>query len=188
MVGVGLFLAYAGIKDVPIQAGLRSLASGTLPEGTPPTKLTNTGDFAPGVPTGTGGDFIGSTIGSALVGAARARAAEKYSQLRRFDPGFSDCSSFVWKSFRDIGITPPKAFSTTLTFPRWPALKPVKYLEAGAGDLAIAPGAPGHMVILTSHSTAIGQQNRRVNVKEGRIGELMASHPYFSFYRYSGPG
>lgn len=44
------------------------------------------------------------SIGSAIVRAARKRIGCAYSQVRRWEEGYYDCSSFVWRILAEIGI------------------------------------------------------------------------------------
>lgn len=162
----GGLLVYAGVRGVSPVEALRDIASGRPPgvSRTPGAALTSTTP-APSPP----GPGQGA---SALVSAAMARRNEKYSQIRRWQPGYSDCSSFVGKSLKEIGITPP-AGSTTVTYLGWSRLTKVTG-PPQPGDLIYTPG---HIIIAVDATTGIGQQNSRANVQVGPITSLVPSFP-----------
>ena len=168
----GAVLIYAGYRGINPVAALRDIASGSPPpvstEGTTLTTSTTTS------PTGSNG--------AALVEAAMRHKGEKYSQARRWQSGYSDCSSFVGKAFKDIGITPPGG-STTISYIGWSQLKRITREQVDAGDLVYSPG---HIVIAINNRTAIGQQNSRRNVQIGPIESLVGSMPTPTYLRYRG--
>lgn len=168
----GAVMIYAGYRGISPVAALRDVASGS------PPAVSSTGTTLASPTT----DSTGSGSGSALVNAAMKHRDEKYSQPRRWQNGYSDCSSFVGKSLKDIGITPPGA-STTLNYIAWRQLTKVSRDDVKAGDLVYTPG---HIVIAIDHNTAIGQQNRRSNVQIGPITSLVPSFPMPVFLRYKG--
>jgi cell wall-associated NlpC family hydrolase len=182
---LGGILVYAGFKGSnPIEA-LRDVASGK------PTGVTSTSAglqaSAASYRTGTAGTGSGDTgtatgAGNALVDAARAHATERYSQAKRWAAGYSDCSSFVGKALRDIGITPPGASTTTsyLLSNRW---QKISRAQARAGDLAVNTA---HMSIFTGPDTAIGQQNPRRGVVEGDVDDVMYPSKSYTVLRYKG--
>lgn len=110
-----------------------------------------------------------SAVGNALVQAAMKHKNEKYSQAKRWQAGYSDCSSFVGKAFKDIGIAPPGA-SVTGSYLAWNKLKTVSKSSIQAGDLLCGAG---HIAIAISSTQAIGQQNTRRNVQVGSISSIM---------------
>jgi len=182
---LGGLLVYAGFKGSnPIEA-LRDVASGK------PTGVTSTSaglqasaaSYQGGASSGGGGAGGGTGAGSSsLVDAARAHATERYSQVKRWQSGFSDCSSFVGKALKDIGITPPGASTTTsyLLSNRW---QKISRAQARAGDLAVNTA---HMSIFTGPDTAIGQQNPRRNVVEGDVDDVMYPSKSYTVLRYKG--
>jgi cell wall-associated NlpC family hydrolase len=165
---VGTLLIYAGIRGVnPVQA-LKDISSGK-PVGVSKTGTTQ-GD--------TSGDYIVGTVdtnqggaaeGAPLVQAAEQFASDKYSQASRWTPGYSDCSSFVGKALKSLGIKYP-GNSTTGSYLTWSALTTIPKSQVQAGDLLVSPA---HMAIATSHTTAIGQQNPQKNVQTGSISNIM---------------
>lgn len=182
MAAGGAILIYAGLQNEnPLQA-LRSIASGhILPVATTfqPAAAATIGAAA--------GGALGAIAGLGfpqLVTSAEQHAGDHYSQARRWDAGYSDCSSFVGKAFQGIGITPPGS-STTLDYLAWSQLKGIRGSDLLQGDLVINEA---HMVIATSNSTGIGQQNSRRNVVSGAITDLMSGTGGYSYFRYVGPG
>jgi cell wall-associated NlpC family hydrolase len=173
VISAGALISYAGFRGVSLSQAMRDLVTGTPPALSRTGTITSTSGT--GTTTGTGG-------GAALVTAAMTHRGERYSQARRWQTGFSDCSSFVGKSFRDIGITPP-AGSTTVTLRAWPALRRVGRDELAAGDLI---WVPGHVTIAVDNRTAIGQQSRKANVQIGPITALMPSLFAPTYLRYKG--
>lgn len=107
---------------------------------------------------------------SGLVVAATHFKADKYSQVRRWQTGYSDCSSFVGKSLKALGMNPPGA-SVTGDYLAWNLLYKVDPANAKAGDLLVNSN---HMVIAMGPDQAIGQQNPRRNVDIGTFSNLMA--------------
>lgn len=182
----GGLLMYAGFQGVTPLEALKDLRSGKARRlepapvawsRDPTTRRSGGGSLAP---VGTGG--TASAFAAALIGAARRHRSERYSQSRRWQAGYSDCSSLVGKSLKDIGITPPGA-STTWSYLSWSKLRTVPRSEIQAGDLLVSGG---HMVIATGPTTAIGQQNSRQNVQEGPISSLMAGQGGWVARRYVG--
>lgn len=184
----GAFLVFVGIRDIPVLDGLRELTRGRLPEArNKPTGETTRAILA-GLDTSSstgssGGSGTAVTGGSlpALVNAVTRYSGDKYSQSKRWQPGYSDCSSFVGKGLKDIGITPP-GVSVTGSYLTWRQLKQIPREQLAAGDLCVNGG---HMVVAVSNSEAIGQQNGRTNVRRGTPEQLMPG-PFTSF-RYVGP-
>lgn len=187
MATAGAFLVYIGIRDIPVLDGLREITLGKLPA--PRNKAASTAAAAKqalyaGGGTGTAvqtGLTTGSTS-SSLVAAALTHKDEKYSQLRRFQTGYSDCSSFVGKSLTDTGITPP-AGSVTGSYLVWGQMTTIPRSQLAAGDICVNGG---HMIIAMSNSTGIGQQNGRRNVVIGESVETMMPGAFIC-RRYTGP-
>lgn len=180
---VGGLLVYAGFRGVSPLDALRDVSSGK-PAGLP----VQTSSGAPGFGAGTGGVAqtslpSGSVSGPhpEIVAGAMRYAGDRYSELMRDQPGYSDCSSFVGKALRAAGISPP-AGSTTLSYLTWRALTQVPQSAIGAGDLLVSPA---HMAIAINSTTAIGQQNGSVNVQIGPIGQLMWGQSWTAL-RYTG--
>lgn len=180
----GGVLLYAGFQGQdPIQA-LKDITSGKTKKVEPkqssftndPTTIGQGGGIVPAGYAGGGAGF------SALVAAAYTHRDEKYSQGKRWQKGFSDCSSFVGKSFKDVGITPPGG-STTPSYLTWSKLRTVSRSAILPGDVLVAGG---HMAIAISPTMGIGQQNGRRNVQVDTIENLMWGEPGWIPRRYVG--
>lgn len=179
VVSVGALLAYAGLRGENPLTVLREIASG---------KVTPVADKTVTMTSATGPDTItGITDGPfpELLTALNAFKNDKYSQARRWEKGYSDCSSFVGKGLKSLGIEPP-AGSTTMSYGVWNKLRKIDRTEVGAGDFIVRAGAPGHMCIAIDNENAIGQQNRSDNVKIGPIRSLMYPSGSFLCLRYVG--
>ena len=191
MATTGAVLVYLGVKGIPVREGLRSFAGGSLPT----TQGAHGGGAVDAAAAqlggGSSGTADGGSAGAGAVGAgphpefaraALARQGEKYSQARRWDQGYSDCSSFVGKVLKDNGITPPGA-SVTGSYLVWSKLRRIKRADVGAGDLLCGPG---HIAIALSNTQAIGQQNSRTSVRIGTIESIMSGQASWFPQRYVG--
>jgi cell wall-associated NlpC family hydrolase len=183
--GVGVALAtaggvllYAGLKGENPLTALRDIAAGH-PAGPSTAPGITAGAAAPAQAAPVQGPSA-SGFGPALVAAARSHRMDRYSQLQRNSAGFSDCSSFVGKSLRDIGVTPPGS-STTGDYLAWSALYKVPAADTVPGDL-LANSA--HMAVVTGPGTAIGQQNPLRNVAEGTFASIMSGTGAYLCLRY----
>lgn len=175
----GAVLAYAGFRgESPLQS-LRNIASGK-----PPTV-----ESKPTVITGAIPGFSSNNTGrNSVVSAAQKYVNDKYSQLKRTQPGFSDCSSFVDKALMDAGINPPQAkWASTANYRLSPEWVNTTKAASGPGDIAVSGS---HMVLITGvgGTSAIGQQNPRVNVRTGTVEQLMANTGSYVFKTYKGYG
>lgn len=172
----GALLIYAGLKGVNPLDALRDIASGD-----PSAILNASGHRA----TLAGGDpvIVGGAVGyPPLVAALQPFRGDKYSQAKRWQPGFSDCSSFIGKGFKSLGITPPGS-STTLEYLAWTMLEKLPdAMLAGPGDLLISTS---HMAVVINSTQAMGQQNSKRNVAVGTYKDIMYPGAY-GFYRYKG--
>jgi len=189
----GAFMIFIGIRNVPVLAGLRELAAGKLPAArnadNTATKSVYQALFTAGSSSGGGSGAVvqagtaGSTGGAfpALVAATAAFAGDHYSQARRWEAGYSDCSSFAGKSLKAAGVTPP-GISVTGSYLTWGLLAKIPREQVQAGDLCVNAA---HMIIATSNTDGIGQQNSRVNVRQDKIENLMPGP--FTCLRYTGP-
>lgn len=168
----GGVLLYAGFQGLNPLEALKDITSGkTKPLEARKSTFTNDPSHL-----GAGGSGIiaagyntGSGVGPALAAAAMRHSGEKYSQGRRWQVGYSDCSSFPGKALKDLGITPPGA-SVTGSYLTWSKLRTVSKSEIQVGDFLCGSG---HMGIALSPTTAIGQQNTRQNVREDSIASIM---------------
>lgn len=183
----GGVLAYAGFRGIGIAAALREISSSKGPVGLANSPVDLGGDVVASTPVaGKVSDLANSAAGQIISGAASKYLSDKYSQTRRRDPGFSDCSSFVYKIMRDVGMPPTTPWSNTTNYHLDPKLRTVPLAQAQAGDLALSAE---HVVILTgsggANAPAVGQQNSRENVRTGTVTSLMPV-PYVIKHYVSG--
>lgn len=175
----GALLIYAGLQGVNPLAALRDIASGH------PSAIPNVNGSRSTVAAVPGGPAItGGAVGyPPLLQAVQAFKGDHYSQARRWQPGYSDCSSFVGKGFKALGITPPGA-STTLEYLAWSHLHKIPDArESGPGDLLISTS---HMAVVIDRSSAIGQQNPTRNVATGTWSDIMYGSGGYGIFRYRG--
>jgi hypothetical protein len=188
LVTAGGVLAYAGFTGRSPLEALKDLGTGS------PTPLRNTSTVDPGSYASTAGgvgiDVLTDAYTDAVVGeglpslpAALERfKGDKYSQLRRWQNGYSDCSSFAGKGLKVIGVKPPGP-STTSSFLASRDWKRIPSGDVKAGDVAVSLN---HMVVCYGNGMAIGQQNPRSNVKKGKVSDLMYGNTPFVYLRYAG--
>lgn len=199
----GGVLLYAALRGVSPAAALKDIASGE------PPSVSTQGKTVTGTAAGAiAGDLIGEAALAMLpegsgttpwkglyrlsnvpkpfrkptvfVAAVQTHAGEKYSQSKRWQKGFSDCSSIAGKSLLEIGIEPPGSSITTdyLASGQW-----VRVGEARLGDIAVNAK---HMAVFTSATHGIGQQNSRRNVRRDSMTNLMANTGSWEIRRYRG--
>ena len=169
---VGVALVYAGFRGVSPLTVFKEVSGGKLP----PVVGKPTTDPVAGVPSLPSG--FGDSRRAAVVAAAQKYAGDQYSQLKRTQPGFSDCSSFVDKALRDAGIEPPmNQWANTALFRISPEWKTIPASQAQPGDIAISAA---HMVLITAAggTSGIGQQRAGVNVRTGSMATLFGSQSY----------
>lgn len=99
LAGAGAYLVYAGIRNVPVLAGLRDLAAGRLPAPRPPapTKVEFTGAAAVGAAAGTAaGAVSGGTSG--LSGRYKLGAVKPYVEAAAYEigPKFNIQTIYGW--------------------------------------------------------------------------------------------
>ncbi len=183
----GGVLLYAALRGTSPLIALKDITSGKPPAVSTEGKRIEGADHQPG---GSGGaQWQGSykrnpmpliKVPASLIAAANTHAREKYSQSKRWQRGFSDCSSFVGKSLLDIGINPPGNSVTTdyLSSSDW-----VTVTSPKMGDIAVNSQ---HMALFTNGSSGIGQQNSRRNVDRGSMDDLMANSGSWQIRRWKG--
>lgn len=168
----GGVIVYAGFRGLnPIEA-LRDISTGH-PAGVDSNPVELTGEVLGGAVAAAGTGVLGGAVSS----AAQKYAGDKYSQAKRTQSGYSDCSSFADKVLTDIGIPPPVKWASTANYRISGAWKTIPASLAKPGDIAISSH---HMVLVTGDggSSAIGQQNPRVNVRTGTVAQLMGDQSY----------
>lgn len=190
MAGAAALLVYAGFQGVDPLTALRDVATGK-PKGLAEKASAHEALYEGTGSSGAGGDSgaaQASLSGTAVSGphpdfvrAAGTFADDLYSQARRWQAGYSDCSSFVGKALKACGVTPPGA-STTSSYLSWRQAKPIARAQIGAGDFLVGSG---HMAMAVNSTTAIGQQNGRQNVQVGPFSQIMWGQSWVAL-RYSG--
>lgn len=174
----GALLIFAGVRGISPADALREVASGKTEPLSVPARLDDS--------VGGGGITYASSEGAAGThpeiadGTSRYRG-DKYSQAKRNQAGYSDCSSFTAKAMRAAGIEVSNL--TTTGFMAWSAMKRISKDEIARGDLLINHT---HMAIAISGTQAIGQQNPRRNVATGSFEAIMMNTGPWSAYRYTG--
>lgn len=180
VVTAGAVLAYAGLRGVtPLQA-LRDISSGKPPAVTSvPTALVDSGDTSSENVSGS----VVSGSRSAVVAGAESFSGDTYSQAKRRQTGFSDCSSFVDKALKAAGIQPPTdPWATTGMYRLSSQWKTIPAAQAQPGDIAVSLG---HMVLVTGSggSSAIGQQRTGENVRTGPVSSLFSTSYVYRTYK-----
>lgn len=116
-----------------------------------------------------------------LVEACLKNSRDQYSQARRWQNGYSDCSSWIGKGMKLLGKNP--GGSTTLTFLSSGDWATISRSQIGAGDIAVNSS---HCCVITGSNGAVGQQRPGRNVQLGTIDDLMSGTGTYIFRRYKG--
>jgi cell wall-associated NlpC family hydrolase len=177
LASAGGVLLYAGFQGQSPLEALRDITSGkTKALETDPVTFTNDpsnlGQGGSGVFAAVYGGTSGG-IGGRIAAAAMNHKNERYSQAKRWQTGYSDCSSFVGKALKDCGITPPGG-STTLSYSTWSKLRTISRDKIQTGDILCGPG---HVAIALDGTRAIGQQSSKRNVRVDAIDSIMFGQP-----------
>lgn len=186
VMSLGGVLVYAGFRGVSPLEAMRDIASGH-PTGitSQPLQLSAVGDVAAEA-IAIANQQSGGGLRAAVVANAQKYVGDKYSQPKRQQAGYSDCSSFVDKCLKDAGIKPPfNAWANTTLYLASPDWKTVSQANALPGDIAVATG---HMVLITASggTEAIGQENSRINVRTGAVANLFSSSQHYVFKTWVG--
>lgn len=170
VVTAGAIFAYSGFRGSSPRDVLRSLSSGSAPSvsRTASYDTSNSTVSTPGI-TNAGYTTSGST-GTKLLSALGQYQGDQYSQAKRAQPGFSDCSSWIGKGLRDIGVKVPGGLPITTFYMVWTGLVTIPKNQIQAGDILVSPT---HMAIATGSTSAVGQQNSTDNVKADSIANIM---------------
>jgi hypothetical protein len=167
LAAAGGILVYAGFKNLSPVGALRDVSGGK------PSGVANAGtDLSAGMALG---QAAGNAVqGVAVLAVASKYEKDKYSQAKRTQVGYSDCSSFCDKILTDMGIPTPVKWASTANFRISGSWVNVPLSDTKPGDIAINSH---HMVMITAAggSAAIGQQNSRVNVRTGTVKDLMSN-------------
>jgi hypothetical protein len=175
---IGGLLVYAGLRGIGPIAALQAVATGK------PTTPTSAGlDLGAGPGSGTSstagvGVFGKTTTGAAVVAAAGKYLNDLYSQPKRTQAGYSDCSSFVDKCMLDAGVAPPgDRWANSTSYRLASTFTTIPMSQTLPGDIAVSSH---HIVLITGAggTNAIGQQNHIVNVRSGTVASLMTGQSY----------
>src|ERR1700761_9239902 len=180
----GALLAYAGLTGQTPLNVLRGFSSGKLKP-----VATQSNFVSSSSATNASYTTTGAGPHPEFVAALQQFSGDKYSEAKRNQVGYSDCSSFVCKGMRAAGVSgafPAGWPRTTITLKAWSALSVVPTDSMGAGDLAISDtnGSAAHVVMIAESGIAIGQQNPTENVRVGPIADLITVS--YKIYRYHG--
>lgn len=183
LVAVGGVLTYAGFTNQNPLVALRAVSTGKPA----PVRNTPSVDQTTFSRSAGGGVAMASYADVATGGglptlpqACERFAGDRYSQTNRWANGYSDCSSFIGKGLKIIGVKPP-AGSTTTSYLLSDEWKQVNKADAQAGDIAVSFN---HCVVCYGDGYGIGQQNPRSNVKRGPVDELMFGNKPYTILRY----
>lgn len=182
---LGGILVYAGFRGVnPLQA-LRDVTSGSPAGIAPRSVVITTGlDANPDAARDQADARSAGGIRSQVAAAASKYRNDQYSQARRRQSGYSDCSSFCDKAITDGGAKPPTAWANTANYRLSSSWVPIVQRYAQPGDVAVSGH---HMVLVTgaAGASAIGQQNTNDDVRTGSVAQLMSgSYRYYTWTGY----
>lgn len=116
-----------------------------------------------------------------LLEACLKNSGDKYSQARRWQDGYSDCSSWIGKGMKILGKNP--GGSTTLTFLASKDWVTIPSSQRGTGDIAVNAS---HCVVVNGSKGAVGQQRPGRNVQVGTLEDLMSGTGPYVIRRYKG--
>lgn len=115
-----------------------------------------------------------------MLDSAFSHLGEKYSQPKRGQKGYSDCSYFVWQAMRDAGFNVPKGAWDTSSMLRSGCFQRIPYDDVKAGDVAIKPrtrSGGGHTLIALGKDKIIHQTKPRAKVSN------MGKYKNYAWYR-----
>jgi len=186
---IGAVLVYAGFRGVSPLEALRNIATGKpLPVVSNPTTITPPSAAGTGGGGGSASGLSNDALRNAVVAGAKTFSADQYSQAKRTQTGFSDCSSFVDKALKTAGIKPPQyEWASTANYRMSPEWVTIPFAQALPGDVAVSGS---HMVLITSAGgqSAIGQQRPGRNVQTGSTKDLMSGTGAYVWKTYKGYG
>lgn len=178
-VSAGALLIYAGLNNTNPLVALKEIASGN-PRAVDSSSHTTSTDSG-----GSSGSSSGSGELSGLASAAySAYGNDTYSQAKRGQSGYSDCSSFVSKAIRFYVPGFPLMVTGGFLFsPDWTT---VGEKNARPGDVAVNGS---HMVIVGGRDSkgnliGVGQQRPGRDVQVDTIKNLMTGTGSYLIRRY----
>lgn len=158
LAAIGVFVAWAGIRDVPITDGLRTLLRGELPEGRPakvapvPDELRFTPASSTPAQSGGGGGQVRAGLGAKIATEAVRHVGVPYRWGGNDRSGW-DCSGFVTYVLRAVGVGGlPGARPTSASYLTWSGAITVPRADCAPGDLVCWTG---HIGIALSPTTMI---------------------------------
>lgn len=168
----GLLLTYAGFRGASPKDVLKDLSTGNAPGVNRQATYTGgVGSVAGSVAGNAAGQMANASANSsALVSALVRYKNDEYSQALRSQVGYSDCSSFVGKGLRDIGVKVPGGLPITTFYLVWTGLTTINKTDIKPGDLLCAPS---HMAVAIGNGMAVGQQNTSEDVNVDTIANIM---------------
>lgn len=115
-----------------------------------------------------------------MLDSAYSHLGDKYSQSKRGQKGYSDCSYFVWQSMRDAGFNVPSRAWSTSSMVSSGCFQEIPFSEVKAGDVAIKPkgrNGGGHTVIALGKDKIIHQTPPQAKVSN------MGKYQNYKWYR-----
>lgn len=180
--GVAVYVGFRAKPGVTIIAALREALSGRpVPVSSAGVNLAGDSSSSTGSirSYGPGNPANATATGAGVVAAAQPYMADKYSQTKRTQPGWSDCSSFVDKVLLRMSIDPPVKWASSSNYRNSKDWQTIATADGAAGDVAVSSH---HIVILAgtggTKATCIGQQNPRINVQTASLADLMSGQTY----------
>lgn len=183
-VSVGALLIYAGLNKTNPLAALKEIASGSpRAVSTESTSTASTSLSGGSGPSSTPSKGSGGLSGLAAV-AYNKYSGDQYSQAKRGQSGYSDCSSFVSKAIR--AYVPGFPLMVTGGFLFNPDWVTVGDKNARPGDVAVNGS---HMVIVGGRNSSgalvgVGQQRPGRDVQVDTIKNLMTGTGSYLIRRY----
>lgn len=116
-----------------------------------------------------------------LLEACLKNSGDVYSQAKRWQKGYSDCSSWIGKGMKILGKNP--GGSTTLTFLSSSDWVTIPSSKRGTGDIAVNSS---HCCVISGANGAVGQQRPGRNVQLGTLSDLMSGSGPYIIRRYKG--
>lgn len=126
-----------------------------------------------------GGKAVGSKSSNAALNYAKSKIGMRYSQGRRDQEGYYDCSSLVKRSYQSLGLLPTKNYDlTTRTIAKDSHFVQINKSELRPGDVA---WVSGHMALYAGNGKTVEAMNPSMGVRQGNLGSR-----FTRFYRVKG--
>lgn len=122
---------------------------------------------------------VGSKSSNAALNYAKSKIGMRYSQGRRDQEGYYDCSSLVKRSYQSLGLLPTKNYDlTTRTIAKDSHFVQINKSELRPGDVA---WVSGHMALYAGNGKTVEAMNPSMGVRQGNLGSR-----FTRFYRVKG--